>query len=213
MWNQLVGLWIRVRRACGWRRFEREMADEMREHLEREATEREGHGEDPVSARRRAALEFGHVIPTRSGCAITDSALVGAGRAGFALRARLLRKSPGFTFVAVATLAIGIGANTAIFSAVDAVLLRAQPYPEANRLVDVFETVPSGRRNTVSGASFRDWFDQQTQFEALAIYANDQLDLTGDGVPEKINGVSVSADSIACWACPRCWDTVSAGGR
>jgi predicted permease len=106
---------------------------------------------------------------------------------------RLLRKSPAFTAAAVATLAIGIGANTAIFSAVDAVLLRPQPYPEPDRLVHVFERVPNGGRNSVAGSSFINWRDHQTHFEALSIYANDQFDLTGREQPEKINALSVSS--------------------
>jgi len=107
---------------------------------------------------------------------------------------RQLAKSPGFAAIAIATLAIGIGANTVIFSAIDAVLLRPQPYPEPERLVSVFERVPNGGRNSVSGASFRDWRDHQTRFAALMICANDQFDLTGRDQPEKINALSVSAD-------------------
>jgi len=110
----------------------------------------------------------------------------------FALRQ--LAKSPGFAFVAIATLAIGIGANTAIFSAIDAVLLRPQPYPAPGQLVNVFERLPDGRRNTVSGAAFQDWRSHQTQLAALTIYVNDQLDLTGHDQPEKINALCVSGD-------------------
>lgn len=106
---------------------------------------------------------------------------------------RQLAKSPGFSLVAIATLAIGIGANTAIFSAIDAVLLRPQPYPEPERLVHVFETVPDGGRNSVAGNSFIDWRDHQTSFDALALYVNDQLDLTELGDPEKINALSVTS--------------------
>ncbi|MEO5959510.1 MAG: ABC transporter permease, partial [Opitutaceae bacterium] len=107
---------------------------------------------------------------------------------------RQLRKSPGFTATVIATLAIGVGATTAIFSAIDAVLLRPQPYPQPERLVNVFERVPTGGRNSVSGSSFKNWRDHQTKFDALAIYARDQFDLTGLGDPEKISALSVSAD-------------------
>lgn len=110
----------------------------------------------------------------------------------FAIRSLL--KAPGFTSVAVATLAIGIGANTAIFSAIDAVLLRPQPYPEPDRLVHVFETVPDGGRNSVAGNSFIHWRDHQTSFDSLALYVNDQFDLTELGDPEKINALSVTSD-------------------
>jgi len=105
---------------------------------------------------------------------------------------RQLAKSPGFTAVAIATLAIGIGANTAIFSAIDAVLLRPQPYPEPNRLVDVFERTPKGERAAVSGGAFRDWRDHQTQFTALMLYDVNLIALTGREQPEKIQALSVS---------------------
>jgi len=107
---------------------------------------------------------------------------------------RQLLKNPGFTLIAVATLAIGIGTNTAIFSAFDAVLLRPQPYPEADRLVRVFERVRSGGINPVSGAAFLDWRDHQTHFEAIMILAHEQFDLTGLGDPEKIDALSVSSE-------------------
>lgn len=110
----------------------------------------------------------------------------------FALRQ--LVKSPGFAAIVILTLALGIGANTVIFSAVDAVLFRPQPYPQPDRLVNVFERVPNGGRNSVSGSSFKNWREHQTQFEALAIYANDQFDLTGRGDPEKISALTASSE-------------------
>jgi putative ABC transport system permease protein len=107
---------------------------------------------------------------------------------------RQLAKSPGFTIVAIATLAIGIGANTAIFSAIDAVLMRPQPYPEPDRLVVVYERPPGRGRSGVSGSAFRDWRDHQTQFTAIAFYGVNRFDLTGLDQPEKIEGLMVSAD-------------------
>ena len=81
---------------------------------------------------------------------------------------RQLAKSPGFTFVAIVTLALGIGANTAVFSVVDAVLLRALPYHNADRLIQVSTTTPTGSRDAVSVPEFEDLREQMRSVEDLA---------------------------------------------
>ncbi len=184
---------VRIRRRLFRNRFETEMAEEMRHHIEAETERRIANGETPATARRLAAATFGSVDARTE--EVRDNRL-GAWWDGmgqdvrFALR--MMVKSPGFTVVAVATLAIGIGANTAIFSAVDAVLLRPLPYPEPDRLISIHELNSNGNRNSVSGAAFRDWRMHQTEFEALTIYTNDLYDLTGLGDPEKLWALSVS---------------------
>ena len=99
--------------------------------------------------------------------------------------ARMLLKNPGFTLIAVLMLALGIGANTAIFSVVNAVLIRAFPYHDADRLVIVWETI-RGEQNTVSPANFFDWQDQNSVFDGMAAYADTRVNLIGDGEPEEI---------------------------
>src|SRR5215471_5978142 len=99
--------------------------------------------------------------------------------------ARMLSKNPGFTLIAAITLALGIGANTAIFSVVNAVLIRAFPYRDADRLVIVWETI-RGELNTVSPANFFDWQEQNRVFEGMAAYADTRVTLIGDGAPEEI---------------------------
>ena len=81
---------------------------------------------------------------------------------------RTLRQSPGFTAVAVLTLAIGIGANTAIFSFVDAMLLKPLPYPDADRIVRVMEKPPRGERNGISTLNFLDWQRDNTVFDFMS---------------------------------------------
>jgi putative ABC transport system permease protein len=109
---------------------------------------------------------------------------------------RLLRRKPLFTMTALITLALGIGANTAIFSVVDAVLLRPLPYDESDRLVKVWETrYQLGRaRNVVSPADFFDWRSQNKTFEYMAAYDIGNYNLTGSGEPDRLRVARVSPD-------------------
>jgi len=98
----------------------------------------------------------------------------------------MLLKSPGFTAVAVLTLALGIGANTAIFSVVNAVLLRPLPYPESSRLVLLGEASEQIPDMSIAMANFNDWRAQNTVFENMAAYQGDNTVLTGRGEPERL---------------------------
>ncbi|MCI0338910.1 MAG: ABC transporter permease [Acidobacteria bacterium] len=108
---------------------------------------------------------------------------------------RMLRARPGFAFIAVIALALGIGANTAIFSAVDVILLRPLPYPEPERLVQVYEAHPKEGyvRFSFSLPNFVDYRDQQSVFEQIAAYLRRDLNLTGAGEPERVQSAVVSA--------------------
>jgi predicted permease len=121
---------------------------------------------------------------------MTDSAFY-----DFRFAARMLVKKPGFTLIAVITLALGIGANTAIFSVVDAVLLRALPYQQSDRMMIVWRTQPDRGLNEhpISPANFLDWQQQQTGFEQMAACEPGLgFNLTGSGEPERISGAMVS---------------------
>jgi putative ABC transport system permease protein len=108
---------------------------------------------------------------------------------------RLLGRQPGVTAVAVLTLALGIGANTAIFSAVDAVLLRPLPYPEPDRVMMLWEKRPAEGvlDNVVSPADFLDWAKMNTTFESMAAVMTLPADLTGSGDPVRVVAAAVSA--------------------
>ena len=110
--------------------------------------------------------------------------------------ARMLRKNPGFTLVAVLTLALGIGANTAIFSIVDAVLLRSLPYPDPNQLVLMFD-VPLQQPDALSGISYRDFTECREQnrvFSEMAGNSFHDLTLTGAGEPSIVNTAAVTPE-------------------
>jgi len=106
---------------------------------------------------------------------------------------RQLLKNPRFTAVAVLTLALGIGANTAIFSIVDAVLLKPLPYDDPGQLVHVWEAPQLGKRNSVSPGAFLDWKEHAAIFDSLSLVDETEKNFTGDGEPERIKGLAVSA--------------------
>ncbi|PYS71578.1 MAG: hypothetical protein DMF69_09830 [Acidobacteria bacterium] len=109
---------------------------------------------------------------------------------------RGLRKRPGFTFVAIITLALGIGANTAIFSVVNAVLLKPLAFKDPNRLVIVWEDAAFAGfpRNTPAPANYFDWKSQNRSFEDMAATASTSFNLIGDGEPERVAAHQVSAN-------------------
>ena len=107
---------------------------------------------------------------------------------------RMLRKSPGFAAIAIGTLALGIGANAAIFSVVDAVLLRPLPFPDPDRLVLLWEKTRDLETMMVAYPDYKDWRDQTDVFEGLAVYNRHRsLSLTGSGEPERVAAAAVSA--------------------
>jgi putative ABC transport system permease protein len=107
---------------------------------------------------------------------------------------RQLLRAPGFTTVALLTLALGIGATTAVFSVVDGVLLRPLPYPEPDALVRVHEVVPQLGLFSVAPANFFDWRSQNAVFDRLAAYTSASATLVGPDGPERIQGMLVSWD-------------------
>ena len=110
------------------------------------------------------------------------------------LALRSLLKSPGFAVVTVVTLALGIGANTAIFSVVNAVLLRPLAFREPDRLIVVRETYGGGSVGTVSGPNFVDWRDRSRSFESVTASRGVSLAMAGEGEPEEVRGARVSAE-------------------
>jgi putative ABC transport system permease protein len=115
---------------------------------------------------------------------------------------RTLVQTPGFTIVAVLTLAIGIGANAAIFSVVNAVLLKPVPFPEPDRLVMFMNTSPEGSGRNASPAKFQHWRDQTHVVQDVAAFRNNVVNYTGGGLPEQLRAGEVSADYFRMLGAP-----------
>jgi hypothetical protein len=202
-----MNLWTRFFRR---RQLENELDEELRTHLNMAAADRVDRGEPPAKAAAAARREFGNHALIRE----TTRQMWGWTRLELVLRdvkfaLRQLRRNPGFTAIAVLSLGLGVGANTAIFSLVKAMLLAPLPYPEGNRLVMVWEDVPRWDipRNTPAPANFLDWREQNHVFEGMAAFVGGlfgDVALTGAGGPEQIHGAQVSSNfSAYCVSCRR----------
>ncbi|MBV8859443.1 MAG: ABC transporter permease [Acidobacteria bacterium] len=174
--------------------LDRELDEELRYHLEREAELHLAEGMSREEARLAALRGFGGVTRAKEECREARGVRLFEDlwqdvRYGL----RTFRKKPGFTLVAVLTLALGIGANAAIFSVVNGVLLKSLPFPDPERLVALNETTESGRATAVAFPDYLDWRAGQSVFEELAARMPAGGVLTGDGEPERVTGRLVTA--------------------
>src|SRR5712672_2741028 len=182
------------------RRLYDDLSDEIQEHVDEKTEELVASGMSREEATYAGRREFGNVTLTKE-----DSRevwrwprvenLIEDIRYGL----RVLRKSPGFTAVAVLTLALGIGANSAIFSVVNAVLFQPLPFRDPGRLTVVWHTPPQKSfpgvtKFVVSPANYLDWRDQNHVFEQMSAVGFGNFNLTGMGQPESVEGRAVSAD-------------------
>ena len=187
------------------RQIDREIDDEMSFHIDMVAAELIDGGVPPDEARSRARRQFGDVSRARQKLRTEEQGLEKERRRAdlgneirqdLVFASRQLRRSPAFAVVAVLTLGLGIGATTAIFSAVDGVLLRPLPYPEADRLVRVFQTNKGQtERDDASPANFADWQERNRSFTKLAYFQYYGHDVTGaSGETTSIDSWLVSED-------------------
>ena len=183
----------RARTLSDRRRFESDLEDEMKFHLDMETEKNMEKGMSPQEARARAERDFGRVdtlkddVRDARGVTWLDDL-----RRDVRFGLRSLRRSPGFTIVAVLCLALGIGANAALFSVLNAVLLRPLPYPEPDRLVRVYETMEAFGEGSVSGPNYQDWVAQATGFESLAASVRGSRNLLQKGNAERIRTVEAT---------------------
>jgi predicted permease len=173
-----------------------ELDDELRDFLEMAAEKKIKQGMSCQDALRAVRLEHGSLDTTKEAVRAAGwECFVETCWQDFRFAARMLRKSPGFTTVAVLTLALGIGANTAIFSYIDAWIIKPLPYPQAERLM-VFQSHDKQKGWTgealTSTASFLDFQEQNTSFEQTALWTGWNFNLTGDGPPALVEGGRVS---------------------
>jgi putative ABC transport system permease protein len=166
-----------------------EIDREMRLHLELQIDENIKAGMSTEEAREKAMRSFGNVNrAVDAAYDVKGGGLLETLSQDVRYGIRMLAKHKAFTSVAVITLALGIGANTAIFSVINELLLRPLPYRDAERIATLWEVSPEGRRqNTISRANFRAWRSQSTSYEYMAAFSDQRFNLTGDGEPEELS--------------------------
>lgn len=180
----------------------RQLDSELRHHLESLIEKNMAEGMKPEEARRQALLEFGgpeqlkeelrdiHRLPVLE-TTVTN----------FRFALRLIRKSPGFSAVVILTLALGIGANSAVFSAIDAILLRPLPFPHSEQIVVLrqLDHTTTGPPSFVAPTRLEDWNRLNSTFQAISgYYTEDVSDLSGP-IPEKVTEAMVAARFFKVW--------------
>lgn len=192
-----LGVLVDRFRALLWRdRVLEDIDEELRVHVEMETEANRERGMAPDEARLSAMKSFGNIGSIRDlAYEVRGGGFMETLGQDLRYSARMLLKHRGFTIIAVLTLGLGIGANTAIFSIVNAVLLRPFPFHEPERLVMVGESFSGGGRNSsVSYPNFADWKDDRKVFESASVVrSNESYNFTGAGEPERLQGRLVSA--------------------
>jgi predicted permease len=205
MHTGLKRIWLKIRALLHRKQLDRDLEDEFAFHMAKSAEKNRDHGLDAEEAGYAARRKFGNEtsVKERSREMWTFTSIEGLLR-DVQIGLRMLRKSPGFTLVAILTLALGIGANSAIFSVVDAMLLRPLPYPQPERLVRIWESSLKldSPRNVVNPANFMDWRDQSKSFEAMAAIAVGDRNISVDGRPMALPGLNVSPEFFSILRVP-----------
>ncbi len=185
---------LRLRSLFDKGRVERELSNELRFHLERQIEENRAKGMSETKARAAAMREFGGVEQVEEECRdVRGVRLVEATIQDILYGLRQLRGNRGFAMVAILTLAIGIGANTALFSVIDGVLLNPLPYPRPSQLVVLGEARHNLPYASISYPNFLDWARMNHSFQALAAYREDDFALNGPARAEHVKVMQVSA--------------------
>ena len=205
-WKELVRRQLAELRLTPER--EAEIAEELAQHAEDRYKELKLSGVSDAEALRLALNEVLDQKAMASGLRdvertdVPEPVVLGAGAQGHFLSGvgqdlrygiRTLRKNAGFSAIAILALAIGIGANTAIFSVVNGVLLQPLAYPDSARLVNIYETGADFSHSSVAYPNYLDWRRESHSFSDMGAYRNDDFNLTGSGHPERVSGEYVTA--------------------
>src|SRR5262245_23464710 len=176
-----------------------DIEEELRVHVEIETETNIKRGMAPDEARAAAMKSFGDLVRnTERGYDIRGGGWLETVWQDLRYGSRILMKNPGFTLLAVLTLALGIGANTAIFSVVNAVLLKSLPYADPQRIAVLWTDNPSLQFGLheipPANADISEWKANTQSFERIAVFTPNLADLSGDGEPERVGGVAASAE-------------------
>jgi predicted permease len=196
--NLLTDLQSRLRALFRRNTVDGELDDELRFHLEQQVQKLVQSGVPETEARRQARLVFGgaeqikEVCREARGTHLLETFLQDVRYAG-----RMLRKSPGFTLTVILTLALGIGATTAMFSVVQGVMLAPLPYPEPDRLVLIWQSNPHAPHVSMSVLDYRVWQRSAHSFDAMAGIRWEDFNLSNPGTPEHLSGYETTPGFFA----------------
>jgi putative ABC transport system permease protein len=194
---------LRLRSLLRRGRVEEELDEELRYHLERQIEENLADGMSAAEARYAALRAMGGIEQHKEVCRdMRRVNFIEDFLQDIRYGLRVLIKSPIFTIVAVLSLALGIGANTAIFSVVNHLLLQPLPYPEAQKIMHIWhtppqESFPGMSQFSVSPANYLDWKSQSESFERMAAYQGSGFSLSANDAPAPVIGAAVSSDFFA----------------
>ncbi|HUK90311.1 MAG TPA: permease prefix domain 1-containing protein, partial [Blastocatellia bacterium] len=186
-----------IKRLFQRRRLDDDLSGEIQQHLQERTDELMERGLSRKDAASQARREFGNVaLIEEDGRDVWRWIFIESVIADLRYGLRQLGANPGFTAVAVLTLGLGIGANAALFSVVNGVLLSPLAYPDADSLVTIHESKPNFRSGSISYPNFLDWQNDNQVFSEMAIFRRVGMNLTGQGDGENINVEFITSDLL-----------------